>query len=388
MESDIVIIGAGPVGLSLAASLSGNGLAITLVERQPMDQLADPAFDGREIALTHRSVRILDGLSVWGALATGEAAPLREAQVRNGRSPFVLGFEPRGRLEGLLGWLVPNHSIRRELHRVVRSLPDVQILAGAEVAGILADANRVDIRLADGRVLRPRLLIGADSRMSTARDMLGIGARVHRTGRSMLVCRMEHERDHRRIATEWFDHHQTLALLPLGGRTSSAVITLSSHEAEQLAALPATAFETEMTRRFAGRMGRMRLASTRHLYPLTVTWSRRFVADRAALVGDAAVGMHPVTAHGFNLGLLGQHGLARALRRAVRAGLDPGDASALSRYELLHRLACRPVYDATNAVVGLYTREGPVSRLARSTLLRTAQRVPAVRRGIGVLLAQ
>lgn len=388
MESDIVIVGAGPAGLSLAASLSGNGLAITLVERQPMAQLADPPFDGREIALTHRSVRILDELSVWGALAAGEAAPLRKAQVLNGRSPFVLGIEPREGIEGLLGWLVPNHRIRRELHSVVSSLPDVQILAGADLAWIRADTARIEIRLGDGRMLRPRLLVGADSRMSTVRDMLGIAASVRRTGRSMLVCRMEHEQDHRRTATEWFDHHQTLALLPLIGRTSSAVITLPSHEAERLAALSATAFETEVTRRFAGRMGRMRLASTRHLYPLTVTWSRRFVGDRAALVGDAAVGMHPVTAHGFNLGLLGQHGLAKELLRSIGRNRDPGGAGPLARYERLHRLACRPIYDATNALTGLYTREGPVSRAARSMFLLTAQQLPFVRRGVGALLAQ
>jgi ubiquinone biosynthesis UbiH/UbiF/VisC/COQ6 family hydroxylase len=388
MESDIVIVGAGPAGLSLAASLSGNGYAITLVERQSIDQLADPPFDGREIALTHRSVRILDELSVWDALADRDAVPLREAQVLNGRSSFVLGIEPPARIEGLLGWLVPNHCIRRELHRVVAELPDVQILTGAEVADVRPDAARVEVVLRDGRVLRPGLLVGADSRMSSIRDMLGIGARVDRTGRSMLVCRMEHERDHRRTATEWFDHHQTLALLPLAGRTSSAVITLPSHEAEELAALKAAAFEMEVTRRFAGRMGRMRLASTRHLYPLAVTWSRRFISGRAALVGDAAVGMHPVTAHGFNLGLLGQHGLARELLRGIGRKRDPGSAAALARYERLHRLACRPIYEATNALVGLYTREGPVSRAARSILLRTAQQMPIVRRGVGALLAQ
>ncbi|MCX8474794.1 MAG: 5-demethoxyubiquinol-8 5-hydroxylase UbiM [Sphingomonas sp.] len=387
MDSDIVIVGGGPAGLSLAASLSGNGLAITIVERLSSDQLADPPFDGREIALTHRSAHILDELSVWNGFSAEEVAPLREAQVLNGPSPFVLAFEPPGHIEGLLGWLVPNQCIRRELYKAAAACPDVRILAGTAVVAVRPGPKRVEITLGDGRALRPRLVVAADSRLSSVRDMLGIGARMHRTGRSMLVCRMEHEQEHRRVATEWFDHHQTLALLPLNGRISSAVVTLPSKEVERLAGLDAQAFDAEVSRRFAFRLGRMRLVSTRHVYPLTVTWSRRFVAERAALIGDAAVGMHPVTAHGFNLGLLGQHGLARELLRAVGRGVDPGRGSVLARYELLHRLACRPIYDATNAIVGLYTREGVASRLARAALLRSAHRLPLVRRGVGALLA-
>lgn len=388
MNADIVIVGAGPAGLSLATALSGNGIAVTVVERLPMESLVEPAFDGREIALTHRSARILDGLSVWNALPPVEVAPLRQAEVLNGASPFTLAFEPRDRIEGLLGWLVPNHCIRRELFKAASARPDIQILAGTAVVAVQSAGRRVEVRLGDGRALYPRLVVAADSRMSSVRDMLGIGASLHRTGRSMLVCRMEHDHDHHRIATEWFDHHQTLALLPLNGRVSSAVVTLQSSEAERLVALDPQAFDEEMSGRFAYRLGRMRLVSTRHAYPLTVTWSRRFIAGRAALVGDAAVGMHPVTAHGFNLGLLGAHGLAREILRAARRGSDPGNARALRRYELLHKLACRPIYDGTNAIVGLFTREDAASRMARTALLHTARRLPIAQRGVGMLLAR
>lgn len=387
MQDDIIIVGAGPAGLSLANSLAGHGLSIALVERQSLEQLEDPAFDGREIALTHRSVGILNGLSVWPELAA-EAAPMREARVLNGASPFALTFDSGEAIEGLLGWLVPNHAIRRALYRAVLSRPDVRIVTGAEAAAVHTGASGAELRLRDGRSLRGRLLVAADSRMSAVRDMLDISAHIRRTGRAMLVCRMEHDGDHARTATEWFDHGQTLALLPLNGRMSSAVITLPSHEAERLMALDTEAFEAEMERRFAHRMGRMRLASSRHLYPLTITWSRHFAATRAALVGDAAVGMHPVTAHGFNLGLLGQHGLARQVLRAARRGGDPGAEGPLKRYEALHRLACRPLYDATNALVALYTRESPAARLARPAVLRLGQRLPLARRGIGALLAQ
>jgi len=388
MEADIVIVGGGPAGLSLAASLSGNGLAITVVERLALENLADPPFDGREIALTRRSKRILDELCVWQRFPATEVAPLRRAEVLNGASPVTLAFARGGRIEGVLGWLVSNQCIRRELYGVVVARPDIQILADAEVVTVRSGVRQAEVGLADGRTLRSRLVVAADSRMSPVRNMLGIDAQIHHTGRSMLVCRMEHERDHRRVATEWFDHHQTLALLPLNGRTSSAVVTLPSREAERLAGLDSEAFNGEVGRRFGWRLGEMRLISTRHAYPLAVTWSHRFAAQRAALVGDAAVGMHPVTAHGFNLGLLGANGLAREILRTASQAADPGSTRGLRRYELLHKLACRPIYDGTNGIVGLFTREDPVSRVARSALLRAARRLPIAQRSVAMLLAR
>ncbi len=383
----IIIAGAGPAGLSLAASLAGRGLSITIVDPQPLRALEEPACDGREIALTHRSVRILRDLGAWDALSA-EAAPLREARVLNGRSPFALTFAPRKRIEELLGWLVPNHAIRRALFRAAFARGDIELIGGTGVASIDVEERGVRVGLDNGSDLQAELLVAADSRMSGTRAKLGIGADIHPLGRAMLVCRMEHEADHGRVATEWFDHRQTLALLPLNGGVSSAVITLPTHEAETLAALPEGMFNREMTRRFAARLGAMRLTGTRHLYPLTVTWSHRFVAARAALIGDAAVGMHPVTAHGFNLGLLGQHVLAGQIVRAKEAGADIGGDAPLRRYELRHRLASRPIYDATNALVRLYTSEGAAAWMARHATLRLGHRLPFARRAVGAMLAQ
>ncbi len=134
MECDIAVIGAGPAGLSFARLLAGSGLSVTLVERAPEAAIADPAFDGREIALTHRSQDILQEIEAWDRIPANEMAPLRHARVQDGASPFVLDFSPPG--ETPLGMLVPNHLIRRALHEAVRESGCATLLAGVAVTSV------------------------------------------------------------------------------------------------------------------------------------------------------------------------------------------------------------------------------------------------------------
>ena len=380
-QQDIVVIGAGPAGLAFARAMKSSGLKVALVERQPRDALADPAFDGREIALTQRSIATLKTLGAWDRFPQDDVWPLRAAKVLNGASPLALTFEPDG---GALGALVSNHHIRRALFQEVESDPDVTLLT--EVAS--ASAHRSDqgfrIDLGGDDAIETRLLVVADSRFSTFRDQLGVGADMNRLGRSMLVCRMTHDADHGHVATEWFDHGQTLAVLPLGPGCSSIVVTLAAPEIEALMAMDEVAFESEMTRRHKGRqiggLGALKLVSTRHAYPLVTTWSHRFAGPGFALIGDAAVGMHPVTAHGFNLGLRSAASLAKIIKANHAAGRDIAAANALSAYESEHRRASLPLYTATNAIARLYATETVPAKLARHALLRLGRQAHPVRR--------
>jgi ubiquinone biosynthesis UbiH/UbiF/VisC/COQ6 family hydroxylase len=386
MDSDIVIAGAGPAGLAFARSLAGSGLSVALVERQSLPALDEPQSDGREIALTHRSVAILRDLGAWAYLDPADIAPLRGARVQNGGSPFALAFDPEEE-DGELGQLVSNHHIRRALFRSVVEQPLLHFLSGT-VMSAKADRSGVTVQLADGRHWRSRLLVAADSRFSAVRTQLGIAAEINRLDRSMMVCRVEHERDHAGLATEWFAYGQTMAMLPLDGRLSSAVLTASTDEIAMLASLDRETLGREMTRRYASRLGDMRVVDGPHVYPLATTWARHFAATRAALIGDAAVGMHPVTAHGFNLGLRGQATLAALIRDAHAHGRDIASLWLLRRYEAAHRLASRPLYTGTNLLVKLYTDERPRAWLARHMVLRAGQRLPLVRKNITQLLMQ
>jgi ubiquinone biosynthesis UbiH/UbiF/VisC/COQ6 family hydroxylase len=388
MDCDVLIVGGGPAGLSLARSLADTPLKLVVVERQPEAAIAAPAYDGREIALTHRSIGTLKALGAWDLLSPDEISPLNEARVLNGASPFALSFETSNHGGGPLSLMVPNHRIREALYRTVRDQPNLTLLAGTGVAGLRTGPRAAEVTLDDGRTVSTRLLVAADSRFSGVREQLGIAAEINRLGRSMMVCRVAHEGDHHGVATEWFDHHQTMAMLPLNGRRSSAVLTLPAEAMERIAALDDAALGAELTRRYQGRLGRMTMDAPARVYPLATTYARHFAATRAALIGDAAVGMHPVTAHGFNLGLQSQATLARLVREAVERGGDIAAPALLRRYEITHRLASRPLYAATNFLVRLYTDERPGARLARHATLRVGSRLPLARQAITAMLMQ
>ncbi|WP_206861943.1 5-demethoxyubiquinol-8 5-hydroxylase UbiM [Lysobacter changpingensis] len=389
IETDVIVIGAGPAGLCLARALQRSGLRVTVLEREAEAGLRAPAFDGREIALTQRSVRLLRELDMWRRLPPDECHPLCEARVfdTDVRDPMRVGGSDEP-----LGWLVPNHAIRAAAFEAAAASGDVELHAGVRIASVDTDAIRARVGLEDGRVFTANLIVAADGRFSEMRRALGIATRMHDFGRAMLVCRVTHERPHEDTAWEWFDHGQTLARLPLGratpaGHRSSIVLTLPSTRMRAVQAMDDAAFADDIAGRFDGRLGAVSDPGERHVYPLVGTWATRFVGTRAALLGDAAVGMHPVTAHGFNLGLLGVERLARELREAAQGGADPGEPVRLARYERGHRIATAPLYLATRGVVGLFTDDRRPARAVRAALLRTSAHFPPFRRLLAASLA-
>ena len=400
MHFDLLISGAGPAGLCLAQALSGHGLSIGIVEQQPQAAMAEPAFDGREIALTQPSAETLRRLGLWQRIEGHQPAalaPLRDAKVMNGPSPFAMTIGHGLTARSELGWLVSNHLIRGAAWDAVQHSMaqhgDITLIAGDGVARVAVGADAAQVTLASGATHSARLLVAADSRFSPTRSAVGIGAAMHDFGRSMLVCQMTHDVPHEHTAWEWFGHGQTLALLPMnddpvtGAHRASVVLTLPHQQIEPLLALDEAAFNSHITRRFDARLGAMGLASTRHAYPLVGVYPHRMVSERFACVGDAAVGMHPVTAHGFNLGLLSVEALSRELRSAHAAGRDVGAPEPLARYQRTHRLATRPLYEATRLVATLYTAEARPARFLRDAALRVAERVTPFKRAIAAQLA-
>jgi ubiquinone biosynthesis UbiH/UbiF/VisC/COQ6 family hydroxylase len=382
MKYDIIVVGAGPAGLSFARSLANTGLRIAIIERQPEEQLAEPQFDGRDIALTHLSVRILRELGIWERFAPEDWPSIREARVLDGTSPYSLTFGGEREADDVLGYIVSNHIIRKSLYDEVALLDNVELYTDVSVTAVSTNDAAASVVLSDGRGMESRLIVAADSRFSDTRRMLGISASMYDFGRVCVVSRMQHEKVHEGIAYECFHYGQTLAVLPLGNHCSSIVVTAPMNKRDAIMGMSASEFGADIQQRFKDRYGRMTLASERFAYPLVGVYAKAFCAKRFALIGDAAVGMHPVTAHGYNLGLSGQEILAKEIINAASSGRDIGAAELLGRYQSRHRRAAAPMFHGTNEIVKFFTDDRAPARLARKVALRLANRIPPIKRVI------
>lgn len=375
---DVAIVGAGPIGLCLALELAALDLSVTLIDAAPYTALASPDDDGREIALTHASREQLAAAGI--DIPARQMAPIREARLYNGASPRGMTLasargEGRGR-EGQdsIGQLVANHVIRRAAFEAVQGVEHIQLVTGRRVSVLGAGPGWRSVLLDDQAQIPARLVVAADGRLSATRRLAGLSAQIHDTGQRLLVRRMAHARPHREVTWSWFSGERGLALLPLAGDTASLVMTLPPHDAEWLKALSSEAFAAEATRLYQGSVGEMSCRGTLHDYPLSVSRAEHLVADRVALVGDAAVGLHPVTAHGFNVGLASVRRLVDALTHHDKAVEDVGAPAQLAVYARHHQRAILPLWHASRALVALYGDTRPPARLVRHLALGAARR--------------
>ncbi|EET45046.1 MULTISPECIES: 5-demethoxyubiquinol-8 5-hydroxylase UbiM [Neisseria] len=384
LHSDILVVGAGPAGLSFAAELAGSGLKITLIEKSPLEILQNPPYDGREIALTHLSREIMQRLGMWDLIPKDEIYPLRDAKVLNGQSDYQLHFpqptQARGEPADCLGYLISNHNIRKAAYEVVSKLENVTILTGTGVKEVKTSEDEAQVILENGEVLSGRLLLAADSRFSQTRRQLGISSDMHDYSRTMFVCRMKHTLSNQHTAYECFHYGRTIALLPLEEHLTNTVITVDSDKADTIKKMSPEELAASVKEQLKGRLGDMELVSTIHNYPLVGMIAQRFYGKRSALIGDAAVGMHPVTAHGFNLGLSSADLLAKLVLEAEQRGQDIGAASLLEKYSTKHMLHAQPIYHGTNMLLKLFTNETAPAKILRGLVLRASNNFPPLKK--------
>lgn len=387
MRFDILIIGGGPIGLGFARMMAPTGCKIGIVEKQPAENLAAAPDDGREVAMTHRTHALLERYGMLEHIPTDQLHVLKEAEVINQGSPSSLHFSPDDSGKENIGFVLSNYQIRRAAFKAIEDCDNIKLLQGT-VSALDLGQDEATVTLADGKTHAAKLVVAADSRFSTLRDMAGIQTDKLDFKRLCVVCRIEHEKDHGNIARECFLKGLTLATIPLGDYTSSLVLTMTADKGEDILAMHDAALGRSVTKWMDKRLGRVEVIGKRHAYPLIGVYARSFAAKRFALLGDAAVGMHPVSAHGFNFGMYGAQTLAEITTNALLNGLDIGSPTLLQRYTDQHRQTTRPLYEGTNAIVRLYTNDRPLARLARKGVMTAGKLLTPARKVIVKTLTQ
>lgn len=386
MNTDILIVGAGPAGLAFARQFKGSRLRLTVIEKSPLESIQNPAYDGREIALTHRSREIMQHLGMWQRIPENEIYRLRDAKVYNGTSDYSLHFpqptQARGGATDRLGNLISNHNIRRAAYEEVAQCENIELRCGVGVKSVQTTDTYAQVVLDNGEVLQAKLLVAADSRLSQTRRQLGISADMHDFGRTVIVFRTKHSISNQHTASECFFYGRTLALLPLEEHLTNCVITISNTKAHELLNLPPEELAKEAQKMLNGKLGDMEIAGSVHHYPLMGVHAKKFYGKRCALVGDAAVGMHPVTAHGYNLGLESVEILSQLILRADAKNQDIAAPDVLQMYDFKHQLHTRPLYHGTNAMVTFFTTETAPVKVLRDATLRISNHLPPLKKWI------
>jgi 2-octaprenyl-6-methoxyphenol hydroxylase len=389
---DVLIAGGGFAGLALAIALrDGLGESFTVT-------VADPALasaqskDPRASAIAAAARRMFEAVGAWQAVVD-KAQPILDMVVTDSKlddavRPTFLTFG--GEVEHSRDSGVQNKAAEPFAHMIEnRHLIDalaarareagVELRAGA-VAEFAANARGIDVQLKDGDTISARLLVGADGAKSAVRDVANIAIHGWDYDQSAIVTTVAHERDHNGRAEEHFLPAGPFAILPLTGKRSSIVWTETKAEAARIVALPDAEFHAELEKRFGLKLGDIEVAGPRRAFPLGLFTARSFIADRVALIGDAAHIIHPIAGQGLNMGLRDAAALAETIADAARLGLDPGDANVLERYQRWRRFDTMSMGAATDGLNRLFSNENDALRIVRDVGLGLVERMPALKR--------
>ncbi|MFL6844851.1 MAG: UbiH/UbiF/VisC/COQ6 family ubiquinone biosynthesis hydroxylase [Allosphingosinicella sp.] len=372
-RADVIILGGGLIGLTLAVALDSHGLTTIVVDPADPERQVAPAFDGRATAVASASWRMLEAIGVADRLE-GEGCPIRSIRVSDGLQPGGIVFDS-AEDDDPLGIMVENRRLRQVLREAALDAGKVTLLMPAHAADTVRDGAGVRVALDDGRVVTAPLLIGAEGRSSPTREAANIPMARWRYDHAAIVLTVEHERGHDNAAYEIFYPTGPFAVLPLlPGNRSAIVWSVPAADAAAVIDLPDRAMAHEIEKRMGGFLGAVRLAGPRWNYPLGFHHAATMTAERLALAGDAAHGIHPIAGQGLNLGFRDVAALTQVLVEGARLGLDPGDAQLLARYERWRSLDTLTVAAATDSLTRLYGIPGRTASAIRRLGMGVVQR--------------
>ncbi|KAB2935576.1 MAG: 2-octaprenyl-6-methoxyphenyl hydroxylase [Candidatus Contendobacter sp.] len=404
-DYDLLIIGGGLVGASLACALDGLGLRIGLVEAAPLTVSQHPSYDDRTLALAQGTRRIFQTLGLWEALAAS-ATPIRQIHISERGSPGFAHLDSREEGVDALGYVVEARGIGAALLAKLPTLRGVELLCPArlEQVAVEAGAARATVRHGDKRTVefRARLLVAADGANSQVREHLGIAALRWDYGQQAIIANVTPTLPHDNVAYERFTADGPVAFLPMSENRCAVVCTVNEAEVPAVMELDDAGFLALLSERFGDRLGPLPRVGHRQAYPLFLLKSREHARARVAIIGNAAHALHPIAGQGFNLGIRDVAALAEVIADAQRLGQDIGDIRALNRYadwrrwdqrqtiaftDALNRLFANPLWPAQAARnLGLLAFDlcPPVKHLFARQMMGLDGRLPKLARGLAL----
>jgi len=379
-KTDILIGGGGLAGFALAIALRqslGGGFGVVVAD----PALGRPSRDARASAIAAAARRLLETMDVWRSVEA-DAQPILDMVVTDSKlddalRPTFLTFDGEIEPGEPFAHMIENPPLIAALTDRARHL-GVELLPLA-VATFENNAGGIAVTLSNGETIPAKLLVAADGAHSAIREQAGIKSFGWLYGQSGIVTTIAHEREHNGRAEEHFLPAGPFAILPLKGKRSSIVWTEEEKEAERIVALSDAEFHAEAERRFGLHLGDIAIAGPRRAYPLGLSVARSFIAERIALVGDAAHVIHPIAGQGLNMGLRDIAALAESVVDAVRLGLDPGSAAVLDRYQRWRRFDTMAMGVATDGLNRLFSNRSDLLRLVRDVGLGIVDRLPMLK---------
>jgi 2-octaprenyl-6-methoxyphenol hydroxylase len=382
-KRELLILGGGLVGMTLALAAARKGISSHVVDRADPAELTAEGFDGRASAISTASWNLFANIGLAERLEE-HGCPITSIAVTDGMKPGRIDFQPEPH-EGSLGRMFANRTLRLALFEAAREEPLIGWHAKADVVARERAEHGVVAELADGTRLEASLMIAAEGRNSPTRQDAGISVAKWDYRHRAIIAGLTHEKLHEGVAWEIFYPAGPFALLPLldgpGGVHRSALVwTVDEKDAAGVLALSDRAFIAEVEKRMHGVFGAVALEGPRSSYPLGFHHTAKITAHRLALVGDAAHGIHPIAGQGLNLGLRDVGALVEVLAEGMRLGLDPGDAQLLDRYEKWRGLDSFMVALATDGLTRLFGIPGRLPSAIRRLGMGAVQRTPPLKR--------
>ena len=377
-RADVIILGGGLVGMTLALALDRHGLSSLVVDPANPETQLTPQYDGRATAVASSSWRMLEALGVGDRLE-GRGCPIESIRVSDGLDPGGIDFAPEAG-DDPLGIMFENRLLRAALRDCAKAADKVSLVMPARPGEVIRDEHGVRVALTDGRLLAAPLLVGAEGRNSPTRETANLPIARWQYEHVALVITVAHERWHENTAYEIFYPTGPFAILPMlqgeDGRWRSALVwSVPAADADAVLDLPDRALAAELDKRMGGFLGEISIAGPRASYKLGFHHAATITARRLALVGDAAHGIHPIAGQGLNLGMRDAAALAQVLVEGARLGLDLGDAQLLDRYQRWRSLDTFMVAAATDGLTRLYAIPGRTAAAVRRFGMGAVQRL-------------